>query len=446
MPRFGTEQGEDEMEEIEQNRPEQGKEEASNQKTTKPRKNSAETTKLMRLRQSLSHLYCLESLLMDDLNENDIRLLLSELDSIHEKKTVIQQLEANEASMRNLKAYQTGLEMLKGLNIQPLGGYFDVGKIMNMLLVRDKLARSACGDNNCSSQNPRRFECGHIYCDVCLVRLVTERSNLSEAERSNGLKCTIDGCGAELVGGQEVKTLDMIASEAVKDKDYVEIGQDTIQNTIQSRFDRSAFFIASSCGPRIIPPPSSRVTAAMAVALTWLTESPEDKIIVFTQFIPTLKILGHLFKSLNVKFIYYAGCMPKQKQEQAMEAFQKDPTVMVMISTLKAGGQSHNLTAANRVIIVDPWWNTSSEMQAISRVARIGQRKKTYAVRIMTSHDMDERIVDVQTKKTRAVARMLQDDGHVPVQVSDEHLESFFGPKECKDSKKRRHKRKEVPP
>ncbi|RFU77533.1 hypothetical protein TARUN_4747 [Trichoderma arundinaceum] len=446
MPRF--EDDEDEIEEFRGNQPRAAKDELKsgegklNHKTKKPLKKAAQTTKQMRLRQSLSHLYCLENLLMDGLAENDIQSLLTKLNSIEKKRTIMEQLEEDETSKKNLEQYELGLEVLADFRQQPFGGYFGVDKIMDMLMVCHKLKRTRCGENNCSSQNPRRFECGHIYCDVCLAQLTTERSNLSEVERSGGVKCTIDGCGAELLGGQKVRTLDMIASEAERDKNYVEIGKDALGNTVRSKFDRATFFVASSYGPRLIPPPSARVTATMAVALTWLSKSPEDKIIIFTQFIPTLKILGYLFESLHVKFIYYAGCMPKQKQEQAMKTFEEDPTVMVMISTLKSGGQSHNLTVANRVIIVDPWWNKAPELQAISRVARIGQRKRTYAVRIVTKHDMDGHIINLQRKKTRAVARMLQDDGHAPVQIADERLESFFAPKECKDSKRRRRKSK----
>lgn len=59
---------------------------------------------------------------------------------------------------------------------------------------------------------------------------------------------------------------------------------------------------------------------------------------VFTQFIPTLKILGSLFEKLHVKFIYFSGCMPKKKQEEAMGAFQNDPTIMVMVRLYKKKG------------------------------------------------------------------------------------------------------------
>lgn len=71
----------------------------------------------------------------------------------------------------------------------------------------------------------------------------------------------------------------MLAAKARADKSYVEIGKDAIMTTVQPKNESSAFFVASSYLPGVIPPPSSRLTATLAVAMTWLTEAPQDKII-----------------------------------------------------------------------------------------------------------------------------------------------------------------------
>lgn len=265
-------------------------------------------------------------------------------------------------------------------------------------------------------------------------------------ERSGHIKCSADGCGEELLFGQRVITLAQLASKTSKDKTYVEIGRDSLKTTVQARMEKSPFFIASSCGPRIVPPPSSRLTATMAVVMTWLTEAPQDKIIIFTQFIPTLKMLGYQLETLGIKFVYYSGAMQKQKQEDSMNAFHNDPETMVMVSTMKSGGQSHNLTMANRVIIVDLWWNKTAEKQAISRVARMGQKKETFSVRIVTKHSMDDRVIEVQTDKEAMVARMLQDDGHERMEVDDKRLEQIFEKKEGEEARSKRRKKKEEAP
>ncbi len=113
---------------------------------------------------------------------------------------------------------------------------------------------------------------------------------------------------------------------------------------------------------------------------------------------------------------------------------------------MKSGGQSHNLTVANRVIIVDLWWNKTAEKQAISRVARMGQKKETFSVRIVTRHSMDDRVIEVQTDKEAMVARMLQDDGHERMEVDDKRLEQIFEKKEGEEARSKRRKKKEEAP
>ncbi|KAM0261487.1 hypothetical protein ACHAQJ_002168 [Trichoderma viride] len=437
---FERDQDEDEMDELEPTPSDPEEEEGSKKKKEKLRWRSVEATKQLRLRQALSHPYCLENFLMgcDHLDDDEMQSLVSNLGDIQEKKTIIEQMKADEDWKQYLGQYEIGLDALKARDEAFFGGLFDMSKIMDIVLLQRSVEKSKCGGNtNCSSQDLYRFKCGHIYCGSCMGRLMTRRSNLSDLERAGAQNCTISGCNQELLCAQPVKTLEMIAAKATRDKNYVEMGKDAIKTTIQARFETPLFFIASSYGSRFIPPPSTRLTATLAVAMTWLSQAPQDKIIIFTQFLPTLRILGYMFETLGVRFIYYSGTMPKQTQEHAMNAFQNDPTAMVMVSTLKSGGQSHNLTVANRVILVDPWWNKTAEKQAISRVVRIGQKKKTYAVRIMTNHSIDERVLELQTTKAETVARMLQDDGHVLVPVEDKRLADLFRPKPGQEPRKK---------
>ncbi|KAL7961230.1 SNF2 family N-terminal domain-containing protein [Trichoderma compactum] len=406
-----------------------------------------QASRQLRLRQALSHPYCLEKFLMGDyLSEDELRSLASDLKSMGEKKTIIEQLEEGEDWAEHLGRYQTGLDILKVRKEAFLGGVFDMSEIMDLVILQRAINTQKCGGSVCESQNLSRFQCGHMYCGQCLGDLMTQRSNLSEEERSGHIKCSADGCGEELLFGQRVTTLAQLASRTSKDKGYVEIGRDSLKTTVQARLEKSPFFIASSCGPRIVPPPSSRLTATMAVVMTWRAEAPQDKIIIFTQFIPTLKMLGYQLQTLGIKFVYYSGAMPKQKQEDSMNAFHNDPETMVMVATMKSGGQSHNLTVANRVIIVDLWWNKTAEKQAISRVARMGQKKETFSVRIVTRHSMDDRVIEVQTDKEAMVARMLQDDGHERIEVDDERLEQIFEKKEGEEARSKKRKRKEEPP
>ncbi|KAL9468446.1 hypothetical protein ACSS6W_010140 [Trichoderma asperelloides] len=388
-----------------------------------------EATKQLRIRQALSHPYCLENFLMGSeyLDGQEVRELVLGLEEIRGKKSIIEQLEADDGWKASLGQYDVGIDALKDRDEPFFGGVFDMSKILDMVLLQHALQESECGKNNCSSQDLVRFK----------------SSNQLDGQRTSALKCSVSSCGQDLLGCQPVVTLEMMAAKAIKNKTSVELGKDVLNTTVRPRAEEPLFFMADSSGPRFIPPPSTRVTATMAVAMTWLSEAPQDKMIIFTQFIPTLKILGYFFRYLGVRFIYFSGTLSKQQQEQAISAFRTDPTVMIMISTLKSGGQAHNLTVANRVILVDPWWNKTAEKQAIGRVVRMGQKKKTYAVRIITNHRVDDRVLHLQRTKEITVARMLQDDGHERFHVDDKRLADLFKPKVMEEKKKEKKSKKQ---
>ncbi|KAH8122175.1 P-loop containing nucleoside triphosphate hydrolase protein [Trichoderma asperelloides] len=404
-----------------------------------------EATKQLRIRQALSHPYCLENFLMGSeyLDGQEVRELVLGLEEIRGKKSIIEHLEADDGWKASLGQYDVGIDALKDRDEPFFGGVFDMSKILDMVLLQHALQESECGKNNCSSQDLVRFKCGHIYCRACLFELMAQSSNQLDGQRTSALKCSVSSCGQDLLGRQPVVTLEMMAAKAIKNKTSVELGKDVLNNTVRPRAEEPLFFMADSSGPRFIPPPNTRVTATMAVAMTWLSEAPQDKMIIFTQFIPTLKILGYFFRYLGVRFIYFSGTLSKQQQEQAINAFRTDPTVMIMISTLKSGGQAHNLTVANRVILVDPWWNKTAEKQAIGRVVRMGQKKKTYAVRIITNHRIDDRVLHLQRTKEITVARMLQDDGHERFHVDDKRLADLFKPKVMEEKKKEKKSKKQ---
>lgn len=91
-------------------------------------------------------------------------------------------------------------------------------------------------------------------------------------------------------------TLEMMAAKAIKNKTSVELGKDVLNNTVQPRTEEPLFFMADSSGPRFIPPPSTRVTATMAVAMTWLSEAPEDKMI--SEYLRILRLVYSIERQL----------------------------------------------------------------------------------------------------------------------------------------------------
>lgn len=89
-------------------------------------------------------------------------------------------------------------------------------------------------------------------------------------------------------------------------------------------------------------------------------------------------------------------------------------TLTSLLTELKCGGQALNLIMANQALIVDPWCNHNSELQAFDRVQRMVQEKTTHIVRILTKSHIDRHIEYLQRTKSSAIVYALQDDGHVP--------------------------------
>jgi SNF2 family DNA or RNA helicase len=138
------------------------------------------------------------------------------------------------------------------------------------------------------------------------------------------------------------------------------------------------------------------------------------KALIFSQFLGMLALIKDKMKELDVKYEYFDGSTSAPDRQKAIERFQNDEECRVFLISLKAGGVGLNLTAADYVYIVDPWWNPAVEQQAIDRTHRIGQTKNIFAYRMICKDTVEDKILKLQEKK-RALARDLitDDEGFV---------------------------------
>ena len=104
----------------------------------------------------------------------------------------------------------------------------------------------------------------------------------------------------------------------------------------------------------------------------------DHKALVFSQFLGMLGLIRDALTKLGIDHEYFDGSSTIQEREKAIDRFQNDPNCRVFLISLKAGGVGLNLTAADYVYIVDPWWNPAVEQQAIDRTHRIGQTKNIF--------------------------------------------------------------------
>ena len=130
----------------------------------------------------------------------------------------------------------------------------------------------------------------------------------------------------------------------------------------------------------------------------------DHKILIFSQFVSMLDLLKTELEERDIPFSYLTGQTKDRKS--AVHQFQTNDDIRVFLISLKAGGVGLNLTEADYVYLVDPWWNPAAENQAIDRSYRIGQFKNVVAVRLICSDTVEEKIMHLQNKK-RALAQTL---------------------------------------
>ncbi|MDI6736957.1 MAG: SNF2-related protein [Nanoarchaeota archaeon] len=138
--------------------------------------------------------------------------------------------------------------------------------------------------------------------------------------------------------------------------------------------------------------------------------SKGHKCLIFSSFVKTLHIFREYFTMNNISFSYLDGSTTNRKN--VVETFQNDNSIKVFLISLKAGGLGLNLTAADYVFVVDPWWNPAAEMQAIDRAHRIGQDKKVFVYKAITKDSVEEKILEMQHQKLDLVKNIIKvEDG-----------------------------------
>src|SRR5207248_7828643 len=128
------------------------------------------------------------------------------------------------------------------------------------------------------------------------------------------------------------------------------------------------------------------------------------KTLVFSQFTSLLAIVRERLETEGIPYAYLDG---RTRDRQArVQQFQDDPDCKVFLISLKAGGLGLNLTAADYVFLLDPWWNPAVEQQAIDRTHRIGQTRPVTAYRLVARGTVEEKVIELQHRK-RALAQAL---------------------------------------
>ncbi len=176
------------------------------------------------------------------------------------------------------------------------------------------------------------------------------------------------------------------------------------------------------CHPALIDPKTPLESAKLAAFLELTDELLRNrhKALVFSQFLGHLEKVREALDARGVRYQYIDGGVPAQARAERVAAFQAGEGDLFLIS-LKAGGTGLNLTAADYVIHLDPWWNPAVEDQASGRAHRIGQNRPVTVYRLVVEDSIEERILELHKHK-RDLATDLLDGGEVSARLSEDEL------------------------
>lgn len=147
------------------------------------------------------------------------------------------------------------------------------------------------------------------------------------------------------------------------------------------------------------------------------------KALVFSQFLGMLALIRKDLEAKGIPYVYFDGSSSTTERERAIQQFQNQEECRVFLISLKAGGIGLNLTAADYVYIVDPWWNPAVEQQAIDRTHRIGQTKNIFAYRLICKDTIEEKMLQLQERKRALASELVSDDNAILKRLTREDIE-----------------------
>jgi SNF2 family DNA or RNA helicase len=187
------------------------------------------------------------------------------------------------------------------------------------------------------------------------------------------------------------------------------------------------------CDPRLLPdqvsPASSEPGSAKLEAFgELLAEALDDghRVLVFSQFTSFLALVRADLEAQGVAHAYLDGSMPTGARQAEVDRFQAPDSPPVFLLSLKAGGSGLNLTGADTVVHLDPWWNPAAEAQATDRAHRIGQTRLVTSYKLVVSGTVEERVLGLQDSKRGLLAGVFEASEEAAARLSLDELKTLM--------------------
>lgn len=152
-----------------------------------------------------------------------------------------------------------------------------------------------------------------------------------------------------------------------------------------------------------------------------------NKVLIFSQFKGMLHLIGKACQQANLSYYHFDGETAPAKRSELVEQFQTPGNeVNIFLISLKAGNTGLTLTAADYVFLVDPWWNTAVQQQAVDRAYRIGQTKNVFAYQMICKDSIEEKIIELQDRKRMLSDALITEDEGFIKQLTEDDLRYLF--------------------
>jgi len=149
------------------------------------------------------------------------------------------------------------------------------------------------------------------------------------------------------------------------------------------------------------------------------------KVLIFANFLGSLDLISQKANELGYEHLLMTGST--RNRQELVDKFQSDKNIKLFLMTLKVGGVGLNLTEADYVFIFDPWWNKSAENQAIDRCHRMGQKNTVFSYKMITKGTIEEKILELQSKKQDMTDMIISGDEGGLKQLSSADLDYILG-------------------
>ncbi|PYI08997.1 SNF2 family helicase [Aspergillus sclerotiicarbonarius CBS 121057] len=287
----------------------------------------------------------------------------------------------------------------------------------------ERLERTNCPSCKFVPVNPVITSCKHLYCEECYYLLLNDKNttlgkptcrscldSIEEAayyeeqmpKQTQSVQTTPPAAKNKGKKLEKKKTTKKGPGSSMR---RITAGQ--IESDEESDADEDTDWI-KACAQHM---PSAKLTKIREILAGWLAEDSSSKVVIFTQFLDFVRILITMCTTEGWPFACLTGKQRLAAREENMRVFSdKEGQVRVLIASLKAGGIGIDLSAANKCILVDLWWNEAIQEQAFCRLFRIGQESTVQFVKLIVESSIDDYLLDLQTRKSAEIRSTMGED------------------------------------